>query len=77
MPEPCKAQACAIQDCLKSNRYDESKCTKFIDELYACCSQFYKDNGEESRTVCCPNPSLLSLKIKQRQQEKKDARLVN
>lgn len=73
--DPCKPQACAIQDCLKANNYNESKCTKVIDQLYECCTSFYKDQGQDSRSPCCPTPSLLELKIKQRKQENKDANL--
>ncbi|GME68131.1 unnamed protein product [[Candida] boidinii] len=77
MSDPCKKEACAIQNCLKANTYNESKCTKAIDALYACCKSFYEDNGEEATTVCCPKPSLLKLKISQRQKEKLDAELRN
>ncbi|CDR40130.1 CYFA0S04e04236g1_1 [Cyberlindnera fabianii] len=77
MSDPCKAEACAIQDCLKQWNYNESRCTKVIDQLYACCTKFYNDNGESARSPCCPTPSLLELKIKQRKQEQLDAQLVH
>lgn len=63
--------------CLKRFNYDESKCTKVIDQLYACCTQFYTNQGEDARSPCCPIPSLLELKIKQREQEKVDAKLLH
>jgi hypothetical protein len=63
--------------CLKTNNYNESKCTKVIDQLYACCTQFYKEEGKEARSPCCPIPSLLQLKIKQRAKEKLDAELIS
>ncbi len=52
-------------DCLGKNGYDESKCTAEIDALYECCNQFYKQNGDDAKSVCCPKASLLRLKIKQ------------
>lgn len=73
----CKPFACAIQDCLQQNGYNESKCTKAIDALYACCKQFYQDNGPEAQSLCCPKFKLLQLKLKQRQMGPIDAKLVN
>ncbi|KAK6201061.1 Cx9C motif-containing protein 4, mitochondrial [Scheffersomyces amazonensis] len=75
--DPCKPQACAIQDCLQANKYDESKCTKIIDELYLCCKNFYENNGKDSHTVCCPKFNLLQLKLKQRELGPIDAKLLN
>lgn len=74
--DPCKPEACAIQDCLKKNGYNESKCTAHIDRLYACCKQFYKREGTEARSPCCPTPKLLKFKMEQREQEKLDAKLL-
>ncbi|KAG2734079.1 hypothetical protein G9P44_003604 [Scheffersomyces stipitis] len=74
--DPCKPQACAIQDCLSANGYNESRCTKLIDELYLCCKQFYEKNGAESTTVCCPKFKLLQLKLKQRELGNIDAELI-
>ncbi|CCD26638.1 Cmc4p NDAI_0I00690 [Naumovozyma dairenensis CBS 421] len=53
-------------DCVLKNNYDESKCAKLIDELYQCCSKFYKENSNEARSPCCPLPDLLDLKMEQR-----------
>lgn len=80
--EPCKADACRIQNCLRANGYDESRCSALIDALYACCERFYaanKANGTDERTVCCPRPALLALKMQQRRESKGelDARRVN
>lgn len=72
----CKPQACAIQNCLESNGYNESKCTKIIDELYKCCKQFYEDDGPDAKSVCCPKLSLLKLKLKQRLLGSIDAKLI-
>ncbi|EGW33199.1 uncharacterized protein SPAPADRAFT_60529 [Spathaspora passalidarum NRRL Y-27907] len=74
--ETCKSNACAIQDCLLRNGYNESKCTKYIDELYLCCKQFYQENGPEASSVCCPKFNLLQLKLKQRSLGQIDAELI-
>lgn len=74
--DPCKAQACAIHDCLKKHGFDESKCTAHIDRLYACCKQFYESEGRDARSPCCPTPKLLKFKMEQRAEELLDARLV-
>ncbi|CAI5756596.1 unnamed protein product [Candida verbasci] len=74
--ETCKAQACAIQDCLQSNGYNESKCTKQIDKLYKCCKQFYEENGKDAKSVCCPKFNLLQLKLQQRELGPIDAQLI-
>lgn len=72
----CKPFACAIQDCVRKNGYDESKCTKVIDELYKCCKSFYEENGKDAKSVCCPKFSLLQLKLEQRLLSKIDAKLI-
>lgn len=74
--QQCKPQACAIQKCLQLRNYDESKCTKVIDQLYECCSKFYDDNGETARSVCCPRFDLLQMKIRQREASLIDAKLL-
>ncbi|EGZ77643.1 DUF1903-domain-containing protein [Neurospora hispaniola] len=63
---PCHPRACAIQNCLTRNGFDESKCQKQIDALYECCNAFYEKNGESASTVSCPKASLLRLKMEQR-----------
>lgn len=73
----CKPYACAIQDCLQSNGYNESKCTKAIDALYKCCKEFYEQNGPDAQSVCCPKFNLLQLKLKQRLLGKIDASLIS
>jgi Domain of unknown function (DUF1903). len=75
--DACKPQACAIQDCIQANGYNESKCTKVIDELYLCCRKFYETNGLDAKSVCCPKFNLLQLKLKQRELGKIDAELVD
>lgn len=75
--ETCKPQACAIQNCLMKNGYNESKCSRYIDELYKCCKTFYETNGSEASSVCCPKFKLLQLKLKQRSLGEIDARLID
>ncbi|KAL0082907.1 mature T-cell proliferation 1 neighbor protein-like protein [Phycomyces blakesleeanus] len=50
VPE-CQKYACAIQDCLGKNNYQESKCTEALKALEVCCQQLL-DNGGSS--ACCP-----------------------
>lgn len=75
--EPCKAEACAIQDCLQRHGYNEAKCTKLIDKLYLCCKSYYEENGQDKQTTCCPKFNLLQLKLKQRELGQVDANLVS
>lgn len=42
---PCKAEACAIQECLSSNDYQEAKCLPAINALIQCCEQFQEDEA--------------------------------
>ncbi|AEO65817.1 uncharacterized protein THITE_2048305, partial [Thermothielavioides terrestris NRRL 8126] len=63
---PCHPRACAIQNCLTKNGYDEAKCAQFVDALYECCQAFYERNGDNAATVSCPKPNLLRLKMEQR-----------
>lgn len=65
---PCHSLACAIQDCLSRNSYNEEKCKAEVDNLYQCCKAFYQRQGENANTVSCPKASLLRLKMKQRSQ---------
>lgn len=30
-----------------------------VDALYECCEAFYKNRGEDGKTVSCPKPSML------------------
>ncbi|KAI1209470.1 DUF1903-domain-containing protein [Annulohypoxylon truncatum] len=66
---PCHPRACAIQDCLTKNNYNEAKCSGFIDALYECCDAFYRKHGDNATSASCPKASLLRLKLKQRQDE--------
>ncbi|VVT56129.1 uncharacterized protein SAPINGB_P004840 [Magnusiomyces paraingens] len=124
--QACHSEACAIQNCLQRRGYDESKCTVYIDQLYACCASFYRQQQDEylakqatsdnddnpfaiggsgkscdnqnnnnnnivvaeestvgpgftyKRTVSCPVPALLQLKIAQRLADAHvDARLAD
>ncbi|CAK7893889.1 hypothetical protein CAAN1_02S02872 [[Candida] anglica] len=62
----CKSEACSIQNCLNANNYDETKCSKAIDNLYLCCKEFYKTTGTSATTTCCPIFEKLQIKLKQR-----------
>ena len=33
----CQFEACSIQTCLKKNDFDESHCTKEIEQMKDCC----------------------------------------
>ncbi|KAH8883984.1 DUF1903-domain-containing protein [Thozetella sp. PMI_491] len=66
---PCHPRACAIQDCLTKNGYNEAKCARFVDALYECCEAFYKSKGDGATSASCPKASLLRLKMKQREEE--------
>ncbi|KAH6613973.1 hypothetical protein C7974DRAFT_321466 [Boeremia exigua] len=63
---PCHSRACAIQNCIQKNNFNEEKCRKEVDALYACCNAFYKEKGDDARCVTCPKPDLLRIKLKQR-----------
>ncbi|KAI5810122.1 hypothetical protein DFH27DRAFT_538226 [Peziza echinospora] len=73
---PCFPRACAIQSCLQKNQYDEQKCTKLVDALYECCAALYAINGDDTKSVCCPKPSLLRIKMEQRSNTAGDAELL-
>ncbi|KAI1107997.1 DUF1903-domain-containing protein [Nemania sp. NC0429] len=66
---PCHPRACAIQDCLGKNGFDQAKCEHLVDALYECCDVFYQKLGDTATTPSCPKPSLLRLKLKQRRGE--------
>ncbi len=55
-----------VPDCLTKNGYNEAKCAKLVDALYDCCQAFYERNGSDAKSVSCPKPDLLRLKIEQR-----------
>lgn len=46
--DPCKKWACAIQDCLQLNNFQEEKCQAVIDALYECCAKL----GTADSVVC-------------------------
>ncbi|XP_045129715.1 cx9C motif-containing protein 4-like isoform X2 [Portunus trituberculatus] len=45
--DPCQRQACAIQECLQKNKYQEAACEAQIAALEECCKKWYKESG------CC------------------------
>ncbi|KAI1175416.1 hypothetical protein F4777DRAFT_550698 [Nemania sp. FL0916] len=67
---PCHPRACAIQNCLEKNNFNQTKCEHLVDALYECCAAFYKQNGETATTASCPKFRLLQLKLDQRQRER-------
>ena len=41
--DPCQRQACAIQDCLKKNNFQEEKCHEELQLMLECCKTVGKD----------------------------------
>ncbi|OMH85158.1 Cx9C motif-containing protein 4, mitochondrial [Zancudomyces culisetae] len=54
--QPCKEFACAIQDCLRKNDFQEEECTEQILKLAKCCVELHK-NGLKSD--CCPKDEII------------------
>ncbi|KAI8994982.1 hypothetical protein BDB01DRAFT_846963 [Pilobolus umbonatus] len=48
---PCQKFACAIQDCLQRNNYQEDKCRVYINKLSECCKDLKLKGG---KSACCP-----------------------
>ncbi|KAI8096500.1 uncharacterized protein BX664DRAFT_324139 [Halteromyces radiatus] len=48
---PCQQFACAIQDCLQRNDYQEAKCRSSLNALKECCEKLLKEGGS---SPCCP-----------------------
>ncbi|KAL7794517.1 DUF1903 domain-containing protein [Trichoderma ceciliae] len=67
---PCHPRACAIQDCLSKNNYNEARCQNAVKALYECCQAFYQRYGDDATSPSCPAPNLLRLKIEQQKQQK-------
>ena len=44
--DPCQRQACAIQECLKKNNYQEEKCQVIIQLMLDCCNTIGKDSSD-------------------------------
>ncbi|KAL7814133.1 DUF1903 domain-containing protein, partial [Trichoderma gracile] len=65
---PCHPRACAIQDCLTKNNYNEARCQDAVKALYECCDAFYRRYGDDASTPSCPKPNLLRLKIQQQKE---------
>lgn len=51
--------ACALQNCLSSNTYNQEKCDKFMRELYRCCDEMYKQEGRNAESTACPMQSVV------------------
>ncbi|CAF3574243.1 unnamed protein product, partial [Fusarium graminearum] len=62
----CHPRACAIQNCLTSNGYNEAKCQTVIKQLYECCESFYERYGEEASTVRTAEKQALSNRASER-----------
>ena len=41
MPSLCQSQACAIQDCLAKNDYQDDRCRDVINKMMECCEQVH------------------------------------
>ncbi|KAL7927453.1 DUF1903 domain-containing protein [Trichoderma austrokoningii] len=67
---PCHPRACAIQDCLAKNNYNEARCQNAVKALYECCEAFYQRHGDDATSPSCPLPKLLRLKIQQQKEGK-------
>ncbi|KAL7957027.1 DUF1903 domain-containing protein [Trichoderma compactum] len=67
---PCHPRACAIQDCLSKNNYNEARCQNAIKALYECCDAFYQRYDDDATSPSCPAPKLLRLKIQQQKEGK-------
>lgn len=66
--------ACAIQDCLTRNNYNDAKCQDRVRALYACCDAMYKRGAAqgkseaETKSDSCPLLSVVKRKMKQFEQ---------
>ncbi|XP_030373083.1 cx9C motif-containing protein 4 [Scaptodrosophila lebanonensis] len=50
--DPCKANACRIQACLKENNYQEHKCVEVLEQMRQCCLKWHK------QSICCSGIDL-------------------
>ncbi|BFG03647.1 cx9C motif-containing protein 4 [Drosophila madeirensis] len=50
--DPCKANACRIQACLKENNYQENKCADVLEAMRQCCLKWHKVS------LCCSGIDL-------------------
>lgn len=63
--------ACAIQDCLTRNNYNEVKCQSAVQALYKCCDAMYAQAArdgksmDEAKSTACPVKSVVDRKLKQ------------
>ncbi|KAF0437092.1 mature T-cell proliferation 1 neighbor protein-like protein [Gigaspora margarita] len=46
--QPCHREACAIQECLQKNNYQEERCKDVINQLFKCCETLFKSGGESA-----------------------------
>ncbi|XP_013118175.1 cx9C motif-containing protein 4 [Stomoxys calcitrans] len=50
--DPCKANACKIQACLKENNYQEEKCLEVLEQMRLCCLKWH------ATSLCCSGIDL-------------------
>ncbi|XP_055855408.1 cx9C motif-containing protein 4 [Episyrphus balteatus] len=50
--DPCKANACRIQACLKANNWQESECLEVLEQMRLCCVKWHKESW------CCSGIKL-------------------
>ncbi|XP_027851874.1 cx9C motif-containing protein 4 [Aphis gossypii] len=64
-PDPCKKLACAIQKCLSENDFQESRCTKHIDNLLECCKKYHAISlvcsGMKPKAITAENQNIKTV----------------
>ncbi|CAD7088984.1 unnamed protein product [Hermetia illucens] len=50
--DPCKANACRIQSCLKENNYQEGSCLDVLEDMRQCCLKWH------DQSLCCSGINL-------------------
>jgi hypothetical protein len=69
--------ACAIQDCLSANSYNEAKCQNYVNNLYKCCMGMYRSaeskgmSSEDAKdlSTACPIRSVVERRMKRIESE--------
>ncbi|KAI8324663.1 hypothetical protein GQ54DRAFT_256123 [Martensiomyces pterosporus] len=52
---PCQKEACALQDCLWRNDFQESRCQDALRRLERCCNALLAKGGASR---CCPSKPM-------------------
>lgn len=55
--DPCKKNACRIQDCLERNNFQEKFCLNVLEEMRQCCLKWHKES------LCCTGIDLNKVYI--------------